>query len=82
MVGALVFSTQVCGVIATAEDGKPLRPCLTWLDKRAASLAKYLSMASVLLLPPELVVAAEEVLLLLLPPPPLLLLAQHSKTAL
>ncbi|WP_204112469.1 xylulokinase [Shimia biformata] len=40
--GALVFSTQVCGVIATARDGTPLRPCLTWLDKRAAGLGQAL----------------------------------------
>lgn len=40
--GAMVFSSQVCGVVATAKDGTPLRPCLTWLDKRAAKDARDL----------------------------------------
>ncbi len=40
--GALVFSSQLCGVICADENGIPLRPCLTWLDKRAAPLGKAL----------------------------------------
>ncbi len=36
----LVFGAQMCGVVATAEDGTPLRPCLIWLDKRASPLIR------------------------------------------
>lgn len=39
---ALVFSSQLCGVICTDEQGTPLRPCLTWLDKRAAETGRAL----------------------------------------
>ena len=40
---ALVFSSQLCGVICADANGTPLRPCLTWLDKRAAPLGKKLT---------------------------------------
>ncbi|MEQ9692958.1 FGGY family carbohydrate kinase [Shimia sp. SDUM112013] len=40
--GALVMSTQLCGVICADENGHALRPCLTWLDKRAAPLGRAL----------------------------------------
>ncbi len=39
---ALVFSSQLCGVVCADANGTPLRPCLTWLDKRAAPLGKKL----------------------------------------
>ncbi|MBO9476377.1 hypothetical protein J7382_02415 [Shimia sp. R11_0] len=39
---ALVFSSQLLGLVCCDEDGTPLRPCLTWLDKRAAPLGKKL----------------------------------------
>ena len=39
---ALVFSSQLCGVICADETGTPLRPCLTWLDKRAADTGRAL----------------------------------------
>lgn len=38
----LVFSSQICGLICADEDGRALLPCLTWLDKRAASVAQKL----------------------------------------
>ncbi|MBG1230786.1 xylulokinase [Aestuariivirga litoralis] len=37
---ALVFVAQMCGVVAVDKKGKPLRPCLTWLDKRAGSMIR------------------------------------------
>jgi xylulokinase len=37
---ALVFSAQLCGVVPADGDGTPLRPCLIWLDKRAADLTR------------------------------------------
>ncbi|MFY0616288.1 xylulokinase [Shimia sp.] len=40
--GALVFSSQLCGVVCCDANGVALRPCLTWLDKRAAPLGKKL----------------------------------------
>ncbi|SEO03211.1 xylulokinase [Salinihabitans flavidus] len=40
--GALSFGSQICGVVCVGEDGAPLRPCLTWLDKRAAPLGRAL----------------------------------------
>lgn len=39
---ALVFSSQLCGVICADEHGNALRPCLTWLDKRAAETGRAL----------------------------------------
>ena len=36
----LIFSAQLCGVVAVDETGAPLRPCMIWLDKRAASLIR------------------------------------------
>jgi xylulokinase len=36
----LVFASQMCGVVATDAAGNPLRPCLIWLDKRAAGIAR------------------------------------------
>lgn len=39
---ALVFSSQLLGLICCDENGTPLRPCLTWLDKRAAPLGQKL----------------------------------------
>lgn len=36
----LVFSAQLCGVVAADEGGAPLRPCMIWLDKRAAGLIR------------------------------------------
>ena len=33
----IVFSAQLCGVIAADEHGNPLRPCMIWLDKRSAA---------------------------------------------
>jgi len=41
--GALVMSTQLCGVICADETGHALRPCLTWLDKRAAPIGRALT---------------------------------------
>jgi len=40
---ALVFSSQLCGLVCCDANGTPLRPCLTWLDKRAAPLGKTLT---------------------------------------
>ncbi|MEP5008558.1 FGGY family carbohydrate kinase, partial [Roseobacter sp.] len=40
--GAIVFCGQVCGVVCADKDGKPLRPCLTWMDKRAAEVGNRL----------------------------------------
>lgn len=39
-VGCLTFVCQLLGVICADENGRPLRPCLTWLDKRAADVAR------------------------------------------
>ncbi len=36
----LVFSAQICGLICADEAGTALRPCMTWLDKRASPLAQ------------------------------------------
>jgi xylulokinase len=36
-VAGIVFSAQLCGVIAADEHGNPLRPCMIWLDKRSAA---------------------------------------------
>jgi len=41
-VGALVFGSQMCNVICVGRDHQPLRPCLSWLDKRAAPLGRGL----------------------------------------
>ncbi|TCL01533.1 xylulokinase [Shimia isoporae] len=38
----LVFSAQLCGLICADEKGEALRPCMTWLDKRASPLAQEL----------------------------------------
>ncbi len=39
---ALVFCAQMCGVVAVDREGTPLRPCIIWLDKRAAELSRAL----------------------------------------
>ena len=36
----LVFASQMCGVVAVDKAGHPLRPCMIWLDKRAAAIAR------------------------------------------
>ncbi len=36
----LGFAAQVCGVVPVDAAGVPLRPCLTWLDKRAGDLIR------------------------------------------
>lgn len=36
----IVFCSQICGVISVDEEGRPLMPCMTWLDKRAAKLGQ------------------------------------------
>lgn len=36
----MVFASQMCGVVAVDAEGAPLRPCLIWLDKRAAGIAR------------------------------------------
>lgn len=36
----LGFAAQMCGVVAVDGAGVPLRPCLTWLDKRAGDLIR------------------------------------------
>lgn len=36
----MVFASQMCGVVAVDESGTPLRPCMIWLDKRAAEIAR------------------------------------------
>lgn len=41
-VNVIVFSSQLCGVICADESGAALRPCLTWLDKRAAETGQSL----------------------------------------
>ena len=41
-VGAIVFCSQVCSVICADENGTPLRPCLTWMDKRGAAVGNRL----------------------------------------
>ena len=38
----LVFSSQICGLICADGDGRPLMPCMTWLDKRAAKVGQAL----------------------------------------
>ena len=40
---ALVFSSQLCGLVCCDANGTPLRPCLTWLDKRADPLGKKIN---------------------------------------
>ncbi len=37
---SIIFSAQMCGVVATDAEGHPLRPCLIWLDKRASTLIR------------------------------------------
>jgi xylulokinase len=39
-VAAIGFAAQMCGVVAVDAAGTPLRPCLTWLDKRAGALVR------------------------------------------
>lgn len=39
-IAGLVFAAQMCGVVATDGDGRPLRPCMVWLDKRAGHLMR------------------------------------------
>lgn len=41
-VSTVVFSSQICGVICADENGRPLKPCLTWLDKRAANVGQQI----------------------------------------
>ncbi|MFO1131838.1 MAG: FGGY-family carbohydrate kinase [Hyphomicrobiales bacterium] len=36
----VVIASQMCGVVAVDAEGNPLRPCLIWLDKRAAPIAR------------------------------------------
>lgn len=36
----MVFASQMCGVVAVDREGQPLRPCMIWLDKRAAPIAR------------------------------------------
>lgn len=38
----LVFSSQICGLICVDDQGHPLMPCMTWLDKRAAKVGQDL----------------------------------------
>lgn len=38
----VVFSSQICGLICADDNGQPLMPCLTWLDKRAAKVGQAL----------------------------------------
>lgn len=40
--GAIVISSQMCGLVCVDEAGHALRPCLTWLDKRAATVGQDL----------------------------------------
>jgi xylulokinase len=39
-IGGIVLAAQMCGVVAADEDGRPLRPCMVWLDKRAGALMR------------------------------------------
>ncbi len=41
-VGALAFAAQMCGVVAVDRAGKPLRPAIIWLDKRAVDVTRTL----------------------------------------
>jgi xylulokinase len=36
----MVYAAQLCGVVPVDEAGTPLRPCLIWLDKRAAAVTR------------------------------------------
>ena len=36
----VVIASQMCGVVAVDGEGQPLRPCMIWLDKRAAAIAR------------------------------------------
>ena len=36
----MVFASQMCGVVAVDAKGVPLRPCMIWLDKRAADISR------------------------------------------
>ena len=36
----IVFASQMCGVVAVDREGTPIRPCMIWLDKRAAGIAR------------------------------------------
>ena len=40
---ALVFCAQMCGVIPVEQSGRPLRPAIVWLDKRAGSLSRAMN---------------------------------------
>src|SRR5262249_44925313 len=39
---ALVLCAQMCGIVCADRFAAPLRPCLIWLDKRAAGAARRL----------------------------------------
>lgn len=41
-VGAIAFSAQMCGVVCVDANGRPLRPAIIWLDKRAADETRRL----------------------------------------
>jgi xylulokinase len=36
----VVIASQMCGVVAVDSEHRPLRPCMIWLDKRAAAIAR------------------------------------------
>ena len=36
----MVIASQMCGVVAVDREGQPIRPCMIWLDKRAAPIAR------------------------------------------
>ncbi|MEI8180181.1 FGGY-family carbohydrate kinase [Aestuariivirga sp.] len=36
----MVIASQMCGVVAVDREGQPIRPCMIWLDKRAAAIAR------------------------------------------
>ena len=38
--GAIAFSAQMCGVVCADGAGRPLRPAIIWLDKRAADITR------------------------------------------
>lgn len=40
--GAIAFSAQMCGVVCVDAGGRPLRPAIIWLDKRAAGVTRRL----------------------------------------
>jgi xylulokinase len=39
-IAAISFCAQTCGVVCADADGRPLRPALIWMDKRAAPEAR------------------------------------------